>query len=474
MKSFLKDFDKRYESIFDNSPHGLAIVSIKGDWLEVNHKICSITGYPKEELLETNFQSITHPEDLGKDLNKVKQLLDRKIDSYTMEKRYIRKDGSMVWVLLSASAVFDENNQVKYFVAQVQDITREKILRYREKIIFDDGDIGLAICDKNGKWLEANKKFATILEYSVDELLTLDFQTITHPDDLKQDLKFLQQFLELSLTVHSWKKRYITKFGNPVWCIVSVKKTNDIESNDTIFVCSIQSIDELVKMESDLTVTNNKLLKTVEELMHFNYFASHDLKESVRTIHNYCEIVAQDPEKNKKYLTRIADKSEHLNNLIDDLLLYSKLSATKDRASRFSATQTIQMICEDFRNEILIKNLKINCHFDDDLHLFTHKTTFYHILFNLISNAIKYAHKNIDIYIRLSKFRTLVKIYDDGDGVDLQFHKKIFEPFFRLHDKLNGTGLGLSLCKKMVEKLGGKISIKSQNNSTLFWFYFKN
>ncbi len=118
--------DERFDGAFDAAAHGIAIVGTDGQWLEVNKALCDIVGYSREELLATDFQSITHPDDLDKDLDLLASLADNQIQSYQMEKRYFHKNGHEVWILLSVSAVRGEDKSPKYFVSQIQDLTTQK------------------------------------------------------------------------------------------------------------------------------------------------------------------------------------------------------------------------------------------------------------------------------------------------------------------------------------------------------------
>ncbi len=120
--------EKKYRSSFDHAAIGKAHVSRDGRWLQVNEALCGIIGYSEEELLGKTFKDITHPEDLEMDLSYVDAMLRRRISSYSIEKRYLKKDGGTVWVLLTVSAAYDEEDEVSYFVAEVQDISAQKEL----------------------------------------------------------------------------------------------------------------------------------------------------------------------------------------------------------------------------------------------------------------------------------------------------------------------------------------------------------
>ena len=110
-----------FRSTFENASVGITHVSLDGRWLRVNEEMCQITGYSRSELLQKTFQEITHPLDLDSDLEQMQQVLRGEIAGYRMEKRYLRKDGQMVWVILSTTLMRDEQGQPLYFIAVVQD-----------------------------------------------------------------------------------------------------------------------------------------------------------------------------------------------------------------------------------------------------------------------------------------------------------------------------------------------------------------
>lgn len=124
----LQDSEERFRATFEQAAVGIAHVDFTGRWLRVNQKICDIVGYTREELLELTFQDVTYPEDLETDLNYVNQLLSGQISNYSMEKRYIRKDGSIIWVNITVSFIYDTNfkGQPKCFISVVEDIDQRK------------------------------------------------------------------------------------------------------------------------------------------------------------------------------------------------------------------------------------------------------------------------------------------------------------------------------------------------------------
>jgi PAS domain S-box-containing protein len=122
----LRNAQKRFRSVFEYSAVGMALVSKDGHWIEVNKSLCEMLGYSEQELLATNFQLLTHPDDLVADLSNARKVFTGEVPFYHMEKRYIHKQGHVVWVTLTASAVPDASGKVSYGIAQVQDITVKK------------------------------------------------------------------------------------------------------------------------------------------------------------------------------------------------------------------------------------------------------------------------------------------------------------------------------------------------------------
>lgn len=138
----LRESEKRFRSTLEHAPIGIAIVSLDGHWQEVNNAVCEIVGYDKEELLRLTFQDVTYPDDLQADLAYSQQLLRGEIRSYQMEKRYVRKDGSIVPVLLTGTVLRDDSGNPLHFIAQIQDISERK--RAEEEMIVLNRRLALA------------------------------------------------------------------------------------------------------------------------------------------------------------------------------------------------------------------------------------------------------------------------------------------------------------------------------------------
>lgn len=129
----LRESEGRFRSTFEQAAVGMAHVGLGGEWLRVNEKLCEIVGYAREELLGLTFQGITHPEDLRRDEEAFRRLLLGEMDTYSTEKRYVRKDGSSVWINLTTALSREVSGEQRYFISVIEDITDRK--RYEQELV---------------------------------------------------------------------------------------------------------------------------------------------------------------------------------------------------------------------------------------------------------------------------------------------------------------------------------------------------
>jgi PAS domain S-box-containing protein len=177
----IRDYETRFQATFENAAVGIAHVTPEGRWLRVNKALCRIVGYPAEELVTKSFQDITHPDDLAVDLAQVEQMRDGKINSYEMDKRYLRKDGAIVWVRLTVGCVRKSDGSIDYFVSVVEDISARKHAedelrkseeRFRSSLVHSP--LPIALFDDRGQMLAVSQRWLEESGYSREELRRIE------------------------------------------------------------------------------------------------------------------------------------------------------------------------------------------------------------------------------------------------------------------------------------------------------------
>ncbi len=177
---------ERFKITFEQAAVGVAHVSLDGRFLEVNQKFCDIVGYPKEEMQSRTFQEITHPDDLEKDLEYMQQVLDGEIETYSMEKRYFRKDKTIVSIELTVSLVFEDTGEPRHFIAVVQDITKRKEAEDHFKLLVEQAGDAFFILDYDGVISDINRQACHSLGYSREELLRMKISEVDIEIEEKQ------------------------------------------------------------------------------------------------------------------------------------------------------------------------------------------------------------------------------------------------------------------------------------------------
>ncbi len=189
--------------VFEQFPIGISLVGIDGRWIKVNSALCEILGYSETELQKLDFQSLTHPEDLDRDLRQFNELINDSIRSCQVEKRYIRKEGNQIWARVSTFMIRNHENMSLYCIAQIENIDAEKKAAFalkesqeRLKAIFENASECITIMEPDGCFLDMNKMTCEILGYSRDELLKMgpyDIVAPKHAGRLSAGLKELME-----------------------------------------------------------------------------------------------------------------------------------------------------------------------------------------------------------------------------------------------------------------------------------------
>jgi PAS domain S-box-containing protein len=220
--------EERFRATFEQAAVGIDHEAPGGRFLRVNQKFCDIVGYSREEMLGRTYQDITHPDDLDIDHENAKRLLDGQLESYPIEKRYLRKNGEIVWVNITVSLVREDKGGPSYFISVVEDITErkqaEEALQKSEKRFKDVADNAsewIWEVDSSGKYTYVSPVVESVLGYKPEELLQKHFYDLFYPDD-KEELK--RAAFEVFAREENFVKftnRNVHKNGKEVWLSTS-------------------------------------------------------------------------------------------------------------------------------------------------------------------------------------------------------------------------------------------------------------
>ena len=266
----LRSTEERFRKVFAHAATGMNLQNLEGVYLEVNRAFCEITGYEERELIGANYRSITHPEDLARDLFGMEELLAGRIPSLVIKKRYLSKDGRVVWVRNSVSLLRDSEGAPPNVIVLVEDITEskqaEEALRASEerfRKVFAHASTGMTLQDFEGKFLEVNQAFCDITGYDERELLGADYRSITHPDDMAGTNARIEELLAGESPSFVTEKRYVRKDRRPVWVRNSVSLLGN--GKPPRIISLVEDITERKQAEEALRQLSGQLLKAQDE-----------------------------------------------------------------------------------------------------------------------------------------------------------------------------------------------------------------
>jgi diguanylate cyclase (GGDEF)-like protein/PAS domain S-box-containing protein len=218
----LTEANRRFEQALIHAPSGMAIVGLDGSWIEVNDALCRIVGYSHEELLTKTFVDLTHPDDIHVDVAHVQELVLGQRDSYEMEKRYIRKDGSEIWILLTVSVVRDQDGRALHFISQILDIDQRKRaeLRLREEA---DNDALTGLVNRRRLVEIINSVLADAQRHShTHALLFIDLDGFKAVNDTHGHLFGSRALVEAAAVIRSSAREtdVVSRFGGDEFALV--------------------------------------------------------------------------------------------------------------------------------------------------------------------------------------------------------------------------------------------------------------
>jgi PAS domain S-box-containing protein len=497
-----KEIRKReqlFRSAFDDGAVPMTITSKEGRFLKVNHAFCKLVGYTEEELSGLSFPQITHPDDI-----EVSFLPDEKNNNnektlHTIEKRYVRKDGRIIWVNLSSAPVRDESDEL--FVSHAEDITKRKYAELRLKesrekykhiadelkasrerlnIALENGQIGtweIDIMTNKVTWDERTEKMFGFAPGSFGGTYD-DFLNSIHEEDVPHMREAIEQAAESKTAFETiFRTKPIGGSSNYISAKALVTRNTEGRPVSLVGVCfDVTSMKE--GAEQALIKLNEELLRSNTDLQQFAYVASHDLQEPLRMVSSFTQLLQQrysdklDADANE-YIRFAVEGSKRMYDLLNGLLTYSRIQ-TRGKDFRLVDMNLVAAKVRDNLNLVIEKN-NATVEVKDLPEVTADENQMIQLLQNLLENSLKFKKDPAVITISAVKgeYSYVFSIRDNGIGIEKQYFDRIFKIFQRLHrsEEYEGTGIGLAICKRIVERHGGKIWIESdpEVGSTFFF-----
>ena len=243
-----------FRTTFDQTSVGISRTALDGRFVQANQGLCKLLGYTEQELLARTVRDISYPDDMPASEKVVAALLDdRGRDlSLQVEKRYLRKDGSVVWVLAAISLVRDAARKPSYFVTIIQDIGANKEAQERLRATFNQSAVGIAYVSADGRYIETNEHLSELLGYSQDEFCSMTTEEVIHPEDFSKVLGNRRVLDASECDAVVGEMRYIRKDGTVAWVNRSVSVVRDPAGQAKYYISMIQDISERTRGEEAL------------------------------------------------------------------------------------------------------------------------------------------------------------------------------------------------------------------------------
>jgi PAS domain S-box-containing protein len=464
----LKQSEEMFRAIFEQAAVGIACCDASHKLIKVNQKFCEIVGYSQEELKQLSYADITYPEDLEVERKLAACIEPTAPVSLSLEKRYICKNGELVWVNLTASLLPNLKQSI-FGIAVVQDINDRKLMeeelrgsREKYKTLFEILPIGVAIADKDGNILQANPASEKILGKSIVEEKPLNIRNleweIIRPNGSKMPATewACLQALRKNIVVKNQEAGIVKADGNIAWMSITAAPIPLVG-----YGVAIAYVD----------ITERKQIEQMKE--EFLAVASHELRTPLTSLRGSLGLLATGKlgslsDSGKRLLEFALLDTERLVRLVKDILDLQHLKSGK-KILNFQTCQAdllleraakiVRPIAEKAEVNLSVNAVSIPVVADGDALI--------QVLTNLLDNAIKFSEKGSTVWAiaRQHPEGVLFVVKDSGRGIPADKLETIFQPFGQAdasdsRDR-GGTGLGLPICRTIVQQHGGRIWVES-------------
>jgi PAS domain S-box-containing protein len=459
---------------------------IDGRWIRVNQTYCDLVGYSKAEIQSLSFRDFTHPDDLALDVEQLGRTLRGEIANYSVEKRYLHKQGRVIWVHLTVSLVRTEDGQPDYLIAVVQDITARKAtelaLRTSEQLLRQAHQIaGLASWQAD----VATRRFVTLWgSHEVLDLPTAEFTdgellAMTHPDDRPRVLKHWALAVK-GLVDYKIEYRLSIR-GEYHWFLVRAVFDRDAQGRAVRAVGVTQDVTERRRHSMEIQELNASLEQRIDErtlalkaaydeLESYSYAVAHDLRSPLRIINGFAQALREDnpalDEASMAHLGRIMGASKKMGELIDGLLTLSQFSRGELQRKPVNLSHIANRLLEEFASADPQRDVRWEV--EPGLNVMADPPLIEALMQNLLNNAWKYTSRTpqamIRVYAQVLSGQTRFCVSDNGAGFDMARASKLFQPFQRLHmpNEFAGLGIGLATSLRIVQRHGGSMAATAE------------
>ncbi len=456
-------------------------------WSDVTHRIYEVDKdfVPTFERCMDFFQE-------GQDRDMIiEKFLDAVRDgkSYDEELQISTLTGKKKWI--RCIGIPKEKNKTSSIVyGLIQDIDErvkaQQALELQEEQFrktFDYSAIGMALVSLAGSWLKVNVRLLKMLGYSKKELYNISFQDITHPDDINNDRKFLNEIIQGTRESYHVEKRYFHKKGGVVWTILNVSLVKNDRNDPIHFVFQITDINERKKAEANVENLLNITQEQNDRLMNFTHIVSHNLRSHATNISMMLDLLKMDlPDiiKSPAY-QNVTLAAKNLNGTIGHLNDVAIMNENiSDRLEYLSLFKYINEALLHVKFQLDEADAQVKLKVKKDIRVVAVPAYLESIILNLITNSIKYRSETrsleISLLVRKQKDYVKLSVIDNGLGIDLERHgKKLFGMYKTFHRRKDSRGIGLFISKNQVEAMGGKIEVESYVDvGTSFHIYFRH
>ena len=478
----LRESEERYQMLLDGvQNYAIFMMDTEGRILSWNAGAERIKGYSSDQIIGHNFSCFFPPEDIKR--GRPEEVLRRAAASGRHEEQgmRMRKNGSRFLASVTVTALRDPAGNLRGFSEFSHDLSESKESGAKYRGLLEAAPDAMVVVNQAGEIVLLNVQAEKQFGYSRDELVGQKVKNII-PEGFAERL--------IADGTRSAAEALAQQIGTGIELIARRKEGSEfpieimlspLESAEGILVtAAIRDISERKKSEEHLLKTVGELKRSNEELQQFAYVSSHDLQEPLRMVASYTQLLA------KRYKGRLdsdadefiafaVDGCNRMQGLIQDLLAYSRAGTTGKSLCEVSGEDALQGALTNLR--ITIEQSGALVSHDSLPAIRTDETQLTQVFQNLVGNAIKYRSAEVPL-VHVSATKNdgnewIFAVRDNGLGIDPQYFERIFVLFQRLHgrNEFEGTGIGLAICKKVLERLGGRIWVESQlEKGSTFYF----